>query len=157
MLNRAEMIICLMLFLVLSCGLTARRSSQASSASNTASSPAPTPRCRIYDEIYPATEAAYKSQHVTPAEKKEIERWALPASPSQERLVQAHSPSARPPSASERRLVRWMRDSYSPGGLIVFVARPVDRYPQGYSPWIALNTNLIIDMRDCSVIPYPTA
>lgn len=44
----------------------------------------PTPRCWIYDKIYPATETAYKEQHVTAAERKEIQKWAAPVSPSEQ-------------------------------------------------------------------------
>lgn len=147
--------ICLAL-LSLGCDRNAQSSSQATVASSIAS-PTSTPRCWIYNEIYPATEAAYESRHVTLAERKEIEKWAASASPSQERLVQAQSPWTRPPSASEQHLVRWMRDPYRPGALFVFVARPIERNSNGYSPWVALNTNEIIDTRQCSIGAYPTA
>lgn len=120
---------------------TAQSSSQAGMASSIAS-PTATARCWIYHEIYPVTEAAYKSQHVTRVERKEIEKWALPASPSQERLVRAQSPWTTPPSASEHHLVRWMRDPNRPGAVFVFVA---------------LNANVVIDARQCSIRAYPTA
>ncbi len=147
--------ICFVLFL-LGCERTAQSPPQASAASD-AASPIPTPRCWIYDKVYPVTEAAYESQHVTRKERKEIEQWAALASPSQDRLVRAHSPWARPPSASEQHLVRWMRDPSEPGALFVFVARPIERPPDGYSPWVALNTNVVIDTVQCSIGAYPTA
>ena len=147
--------ICLVLFSLV-CERAAQTSSQASVASAIAST-SPAPRCLTFDRIYPATEAAYESQHVTPLEKKEIEKWAAPASPSQERLVRAQSPWTTPPSASERHLVRWMRDPYRPGAVFVFVARPIERNSHGYSPWVALNTNAIIDPVRCSIHAYPAA
>lgn len=144
--------ICLIL-LLLGCERTA---AQASAPSKIAS-PVSTPSCFIYNEIYPATEAAFKSQHVTIIERKEIEQFTAPLSPAQERLVRAHSLWATPPSASEQHLIRWMRDPYAPGGVLVFVARPMERTPKGYSPWVALNTNLLIDTRQCSIGAYPGA
>ena len=114
-----------------------------------------TPHCWIYNEIYPVTVAAYRSQHVTLAERKEIDRWAAQTSPSQERLVRAQSPWARPPSASEQNLVRWMR-SYN-GSVLVFVARSIKRSGNEYSPWVALNANVIIDTELCEVHAYPAA
>ena len=117
----------------------------------------PTPRCWIYDKVYPATEAAFESQHVTLDERKEIEKWAAPASPSQDRSVRARSPGTTPPSASEEHLVRWMRDPFKAGSVLVFVARPIERPPNGYSPWQALNANVIIDTVQCSVHAFPTA
>jgi hypothetical protein len=123
-------------------------------------SSSPTPFCWIYDKIYPVTEAAFKSQRLTPAQKKEIEKWAAPASPSQDRLVQERSPWTKPPSASEVRLLRWMRYQYTPEHVLVFVARPIR--PEGasadspYSPWIALNTNALIETEGCEGIhAYP--
>lgn len=65
--------ICTILFLLVS-----TPTAEAPAASFAA--PAPTPRCWNYDKIYPVTEAAFKSQHVTVAETKEIEKWAAPAS-----------------------------------------------------------------------------
>ena len=154
-LNRLEIPLCLMV-LFLGCERTAQSSAQASPAADIAS-PIPTPRCWIFDKVYPATEAAYESQRVTLTERKEIEKWAAPASPSQERLVRAYSPWTKPPSASEQHLVRWMRSPFERGDLFVFVARPIERPPNGYSPWVALNANVIIDTVQCSVHAYPTA
>jgi hypothetical protein len=151
-LNLAGILICSIL-LLLGCERTAQSSSQR--LAGDAGSPTPRSRCWIYDKIYPATEAAYESQHVTLAERKAIERWAAPASPSQNRLVRARSPWAKPPSASERKLVRWMRDSDLPEAVIVFVARPIKRPGKFYAPWIALNANVIINTVLCTVSAYP--
>lgn len=119
--------------------------------------PSSTPRCWIYDKIHPVTKVAFESQHVTLTERKEIEKYAAPASPAQQHLVETHSPWAAPPSASEQHLVRWMRSPFKSGGIFVFVARPVEIYHNGYSPWVALNTNVTIDTVQCSVNAYPTA
>ena len=113
------------------------------------------PHCWIYNEIYPMTVAAYHSQHVTLAERKEIDRWAAPAAPSQKRLVRAKSPWARPPSASEQNLARLMRSDR--GSVLVFVARSIKTSGNGYSPWVALNANVIIDTVQCEIRAYPTA
>ncbi|MDQ6767954.1 MAG: hypothetical protein M3Z41_09125 [Candidatus Eremiobacteraeota bacterium] len=94
--------------------------------------PTPTPHCWIYDKIFPASRLAYKSEHVTRAEQRDVEKWAATV------------------RSSERSLVRWMRLKYWPGGILVFVARPA--HPTW---WTALNTNAIIDVRDCDVHAYP--
>jgi hypothetical protein len=138
------------MLLLLGSERTSQPSSQASGTSNIAS-PTPTPHCWIYDKIYPVTEAAFKSQHVTLAERKEIEKWAAPASPSQERLVRARSPWARPPSTSEQHLVRWMRDRSNPGGVFVFVAQRIEWHHRW---WVVLNTNVIINPVECEVNAY---
>lgn len=109
---------------------------------NTAS-PTATPQCWIYDKIQPAAGAAF--QALPAAERIEIEKWAAPASPSQERLVRGHSPWAKAPSASEVGIVRWMGDLSDPSSLLVFVAQPVKMSGDGYFPWVALNTNAIIN------------
>lgn len=119
-------------------------------------SAATTRRCWIYDKIFPVTEAAFSTQHVTPQERNAIEKRAAPVSPSQARLIRAHSPWARPPTASDAHLLRWMRDPYRHGGVLVFVARPIEQSTRGwYSPWVALNTNVTIDPVECSVAAYP--
>jgi hypothetical protein len=131
----------------------------ASEASNSASisSPAPNPtRCWIYDKIYPATDAAFDSQHLTAAERKEVEKWSEPASPAQVRLVKVASPWATPPTASEVHSIRWMRSGWD-RSLFVFVAHPISVTSNGYSPWVALNTNVIINPVECEVGAYPTA
>jgi len=147
--------ICLAL-LLLGCERTAQSSSQASAVSNIAS-PSPTPRCWIYDKIYPATEAAYKNQHVTLIERKEIEKWAAPASPSQDGRFRHNPLRQNDLLQSEQRLVRWMRSPFESGGLLVFVARPIEETANVYSPWVALNSNVIIDTVECSVHAYSTA
>src|SRR5579864_8369936 len=99
--------ILLLALLLAGCG---NHAASGASSSPSTSSPAPTPiKCWIYDEIYPATEAAFDSQHLTSAERKQIEKWSAPASPAQARLVKSNSPWATPPTASELHLVRWMR------------------------------------------------
>jgi uncharacterized membrane protein len=115
------------------------------------------PHCWIYDHIYPPTDAAFKSQHVTAAERTEIEKWAALSSPGLERLARARSPWARRLSASEQHLVRWMRAPFT-GDVLVFVARPIEKSPSGaYSPWVALNANVLINPITCEVGAYPTA
>jgi hypothetical protein len=138
--------ICLML-LLLGCARAAHSSSLASAAAG--ASPIPTPRCWIFDKTYPVTRAAYERQHATLTERAEIEKWTTPASPTQERLVRAQSPSTKPPSASEQHLVRWMRSPFESGEILVFVARPMEKTAHGYSPWVALNANVIIDTVEC--------
>lgn len=57
--------------------------------------------------------------------------------------------------ASERNLVRWMRSDR--GSVLVFVARSIKSSGNGYSPWVALNANVIIDTAQCEIRAYPTA
>ncbi|HLJ83489.1 MAG TPA: hypothetical protein VKT51_04890 [Candidatus Eremiobacteraceae bacterium] len=127
-----------------------------------ASPPSPTPapastECWIYKAAFPATRAAFESQHVTRADQAEIEKWARPASPAQTKLVKAASPWAAPPTAAELGLVRWMRDAED-GSILVFVERPLfTADSSGYSPWLALNTNMFINPVSCEVGAYPTA
>lgn len=135
-----------------------RAAQQPSSVANVGASRTSTPRCWIYDKIYPVTGAAFKSQHVTSAEHREIEKWAMPVSPS-EQNNQTRFPFGGPPLPSEQHLVRWMR---SQRGIFVFVARPVYRpdpkNPPGvYYPWMAINTNMVIDTVSCDIHAYPTA
>lgn len=149
------LILQLMLYLA-GCGSHA---AAGASSSPSVSSPAPAASsCWIYDKIYPATKAAFDSQHLTAAERSEVERWSKPASPAQVRLVKRASPWAVPPTASEVGSIRWMRSSWGPAhSLFVFVARPLDLTSKGYSPWVALNTNVIINPVECEVGAYPTA
>ena len=100
------------------------------------SSPTPmsTSHCWIYDKIYPATNEAFKSQHLTSAERQEIERWAKSVVPRR------------------RQFVRWMRDPSS-DDLFIFVAQPL--YPKIPTPWQALNTNIVIDAVTCEVGAFP--
>jgi hypothetical protein len=148
----------LVLPLALYCAGCGSHAASGASSSESISSPAPTPtKCWIYDEIYPATEAAFDGQHLTSAERKEIEKWSAPASPAQVRLVKVASPWATPPTASEVHLVRWMRSGWD-RSIFVFVARPL--FTPGsswHSPWVALNTNVFIDPVNCQVGAYPTA
>ena len=130
---------------------------QQASSSASISLPAPTPtRCWIYDKIYPATQAAFDSQHLTSAERKEVEKWNKPASPAQVRLIKAASPWAIPPTAADVHFIRWMRSGWG-HSLFIFVARPIIMKSQGYSPWVALNTNVFINPVECEVGAYPTA
>ncbi len=150
------MILILQLALLLAaCG---NHAATLASSSPSTSSPAPAPtKCWIYDKVYPATEAAFESQHLTPAQRKEIEKWSAPASPTQARLVKSLSPWATPPTASEVHLVRWMRSGWD-RSIFVFVARPLfTRGSTWHSPWVALNTNVFIDPVNCQVGAYPTA
>ena len=93
-------------------------------------------------------------------ERREIKKWAEPLSPAQVHLVRMASPWAAPPSPSELHLVRWLRDRRD-RSIYVFIARPINRphslLVDGYSPWIALNSNLIIDPVDCVLHAYPGA
>jgi len=111
--------------------------------------PAPTftiaAHCWIYDKIFPATTTAYKSQHLTLAERHEVEKWA-----------------AKVPS-SERSSVRWMRDEKS---LLIFIKRPIANpswnghgSDPGYAPWVELNGygNVLIDPLRCWIYPYSKA
>jgi hypothetical protein len=94
-------------------------------------------RCWIYDRIFPATAVSYKNQHVSSAQRKEIEKWAGSV------------------PMSERGLVRWMRLPSNSARVLVFVAQPLHR-EGGYYPWNALNTNIVIDPdNDCAVMAYP--
>jgi len=143
--------------LALSLGGCGNHAATGGSRSTSLSSPAPIPtRCWIYDKIYPATEAAFDSQHLTAAERKEVEKWSEPASPAQVRLVKVASPWATPPTASEVHLIRWMRSGWD-RSLFVFVAHPISVTSNGYSPWVALNTNVFINPVECEVGAYPTA
>lgn len=123
-----------------------------------AASPAPaSTKCWIYNEVYPATRAAFESQHVSRAQQAEILKWARPASPAQTKLVKAASPWASPPTTAEVGLLRWMRIG-SDSSIDVFVARPLfTADSSGHSPWIALNTNEFIDPVLCDIGAYPTA
>gem|GEM_PF-4155754 len=122
--------------------------------------PAPSPRptsfhCWIYNKIYPTTQVAYEQQHVTTAERREIQKWAAPVSP-EEQQDRTRFQFGKPPLSYERGLVRWMRD---PGaGILVFVTRAT-HHPNstGYWWWVAINSNMIIDTRDCDVHAFPTA
>jgi hypothetical protein len=128
------------------------------SASPSASPWAPaSAECWIYKKIYPATRAAFESQHVTREQQIEILKWARPASSAQTKLVTAASPWATPPSVAELGLVRWMRSGWD-GSIFVFVARPLfDTDSTGHSPWLALNVNVFIDPVNCDLGAYPTA
>ena len=141
--------------LLAACG---NHAASVASSSPSPSSPAPTPtKCWIYDKIYPATEAAFDSQHLTSAERKEIEKWSAPASPVQARLVKVASPWATSPTASEAHLVRWMRSPWD-RSLLIFVARPLTEPGSSWhSPWLALNGNVFIDPVTCDMGAYPTA
>ncbi len=123
-------------------------------------SPTPTARCWIYEAIYPATDKALTREHATMAELREIKKWAAPLSPAQLHSVRMASPWASPPLPSELHLVRWMRDPHDKS-VYIFVARPINRphtlIVDGYSPWIALNANLIIDPVECELHAYPGA
>lgn len=130
----------------------------ARTASSPSSSPVPaSTECWIYKKIYPATRAAFESQHLTQAQRTEILKWARPASPAQKKLVKAASRWATPPSVAELGLVRWMRNG-SDRSIFVFVDRPV--FTTGstfYSPWLALNANVFINPVNCETGAYPTA
>lgn len=128
-----------------------------------AASPAPTPtgRCWIFDAIHPATPAAYRSEHLSASQQREIEKWAKPSSPAQDKPVAENSPLASAPSRADLGLLRWMR---SRDGFLVFVIWDIHSsvahtgfFMGGYAPWVALNSNIIIDTVDCSVHAYPTA
>jgi hypothetical protein len=105
-----------------------------------ASTPAPaSSRCWIYGQVNRLTDLAYDSQHVSSSERREIEKWA-----------------AAVPLA-DRSLVSWMRDAQGDGSLYVFVARPLYRpHTDGYYPWLAINTNALIDPVLCSIYTRPT-
>lgn len=114
-------------------------------------------RCWIYDKIFPATAAAYESQRLSFVERREVETWSAPMSPAQLRRMKSLSPWAKAPTASERHPIRWIQD---PDGhdVWVFVESPIARSRLGgYSPWIALNGNVIIDPVSCEIHAYPTA
>jgi hypothetical protein len=123
-----------------------------------ASSPAPiSTKCWIYQKIYPATRAAFESEHITRAEQTEILKWARAASPAQTKLVKVASPWATPPSVSELGMVRWMRDG-SDQSILVFVDRSLfETDSNGHRPWLALNANVFIDPVLCQIGAYPTA
>jgi hypothetical protein len=128
-------------------------------ASKSPSIPSPVPtatKCWIYDKIYPATEAAFDSQGLSFVERQEVETWSAPMSPAQLRRVKSLSPSAAPPTASERHLIRWMRSPWN-HDLFVFIARPISTTTNGYFPWVALNGNVLINPITCEVGAYPTA
>ena len=123
------------------------------SASTTSSSPSPAPEpspstCWIYDEMFPATKAAFDAQHVTPSGRREIELFASPSTPARLRLAKTYSSFATLPSAAQVPDVRWMREGWS-RELVIFVEGPKDDY------WSVLNTNAVIDTEDCSVVPVP--
>jgi hypothetical protein len=146
------------LLLALLCAACGDRRATVARSSPAIASPAPTStKCWIDGQIYPATQAAYASQHITMAERAEIKKWSALASPSQVRLVKSVSPMATPPTASEEHLVRWMRG----GGnrwIYVFVARPLFTQGEtGHSPWVGLNANVIIDPVTCDVGAYRRA
>jgi len=135
--------------LALLCTACAGRHSSAPSGSPPASSPQPTATsCWIYDEMFPATKAAFESQHVSPAGRREIELFAAPSTPSRLRLAKSYSRFASLPTASQVPNVRWMRDGWA-RSLIIFVEGPRDAY------WSVLNTNAVVDSEDCTVVPVP--
>ena len=100
-----------------------------------APTPTPSTRCFIYERIFPATAAAYRSEHLTGAESSEIEKWAAKV------------------TASDRSFVRWMRNLYSGKGFFVFVARPL--YPTTHEVWMAVNANIMIDPVECEMDAVP--
>lgn len=122
-------------------------------------SPAPSAPCWIYSAVYSVSKDGFIRGHATAAERKEVGRWAKPASTTQDHLVRMASPWAAPPEPSEMHLLRWMRDPQ--GGVYVFVMRPLrPKYSpvvDGVSPWIALNVNVWINPLECEIGAYPTA
>jgi len=140
-----------MVSIVLFCAACVDHSASNTSSSPSPASPAPTAStCWMYNEMFPATKAAFDGQHVTPAGRREIELFASSSTPSRLRLAKSYSRFASLPTASQVPNVRWMRDGWS-RTLLIFVEDP------SHSPWMALNTNAIIDPEDCSVAAYPGA
>jgi hypothetical protein len=108
--------------------------------------------------MYPISQASFAAHKVTMVERKVIDRWAATV------------------PAAKQKYVRWMRLDW---GVIVFVANPdyMDpprdpaqvyvRNPRGgrqvgvplapgggYQPWIAFNSNTIVDQVSCDVHAY---
>ena len=147
-----------MLSIAFVCAACAKTTSKVETANVATTAPAPaSTRCWIYDNIYPATRAAFEREHVTPPQELEIEYWASPSSPAQDRAVKARSPWTKPPSPAEAHLVWWLRDPRD-HSIFIFVKRPLCTAGEsGHRPWIALNTNVMIDPLLCDVGAYPTA
>jgi len=101
------------------------------SAPNVASTP-----CAFFADMFSVSTASFIAHHATAKERAEILHWSAKV------------------SVPDRKYLRWMR-MY---GLIVFVAHPDYERPNGwYSPWKALNTNVIVDPIQCDAYAYPTA
>jgi hypothetical protein len=111
-------------------------------ASETIPTVTPTATCWIYGLIYNPEPFAYLKAKLSSDEISYIEM------------------QIRQVPQGERRLVRWMRYPYPVGtggqSLLVFIETPLYSHG-GYSPWDALNTNVLIDPKDCSVHAYPKA
>jgi len=86
--------------------------------------------------MYPVTDLALNAQRVMPVERREIKMWSGRASPG------------------ERSLVRWIRDPRDKE-IYVFVAEP--ERPREIIAWVALNTNMAIDVHQCTLHAVPGA
>lgn len=127
----------LAIFLAISLFGCARSAHLTTSAAKPQATPTPTPtRCWILDRIYPVTDLALNAQKATPAERHEIKAWASRVSPD------------------KRSLVRWIRDQRDKR-VLIFVAEP--ELPGTQIAWIALNTNLAIDVHQCAFYAVPGA
>ena len=136
------------LLMALMCASCGHQSANVSSTSPSAV-PKPSPStCWIYEEMFPATKAAFDAQHVSPAGRREIELFASPSTPARLRLAKTYSRFASLPSASQVPDVRWMREGWA-RQLTIFIEGPKDAY------WPVLNTNAVVDSEDCDVVPVP--
>jgi len=95
--------------------------------------PSATPRCWIYDQMYRATADVFRQQRLNWVDRATVKQWAMTVSPEQ------------------RPLVRWMRN---PNGnsIVVFIMLQDHELPEG---WIALNTNILINIDDCALEAVP--
>lgn len=134
----------LITLLVAACG-----HQNATGSTSRSTTPGPSPStCWIYDEMFPATKAAFDAQHVTPAGRREIELFASPSTPARLRLAKTYSPFASLPTAAQVPDVRWMRADMS-RRLMIFTIDNKD------GPWGGLNGNFMVDTEDCIIVATP--
>lgn len=86
--------------------------------------------------MYPVSDTVFSAQEVTLAERREIKMWASRASPD------------------KRTLVRWIRDPRDKA-IYIFVAEPDQ--PGIRTAWVALNTNMAINIYQCALYALPGA
>jgi hypothetical protein len=103
--------------------------------------PTAAPTCWIYKSIFRPTTESFAKQHLDTPDRAEIMKWV-----------------ARIP-ASKRSEIRWMRILTPAVGphVLIFLERPLEQPERGgYSPWVALNTNVFINPKTCEVGAIPT-
>jgi hypothetical protein len=97
--------------------------------------------CRLFAELYPPTEQAFTSHHLTSKQRSDI------------------LSAAKKVAKSQRQYVKWTFDAEADNGVIIFNAVPIvpDDPIGSHASWLALNTNVGLDPVECRMFVTPVA